>query len=41
MDTVDMLGHFAASHWMDYSQEDQFYLKGFNWRSGEKDAGWI
>ncbi len=41
MDVMDLLGHFAAAHWMDASQEDQFYLKGYNWLSGEKDQNWI
>ena len=38
---MNLLGHYAASHWMDTSMEDQFFLKGFNWLSGEVDPTWV
>jgi len=34
MDVMTMLGSYAASHWMDYSLNDQFYLKGYGWDKG-------
>jgi type IV secretory pathway TrbF-like protein len=41
MDIMDLLGHFTASHWMDSSLVDQFYLKGYNWLGGEPGQDWI
>lgn len=36
-DVMTLLGHFAASQWMNDSLEDQWWLKGYNWLSGEED----
>jgi len=34
MDVMSILGSFSSSHWMDYSLDDEFYLKGFKWDKG-------
>jgi len=37
----ELLGHFTASHWMDSSLQEEFYLKGFDWLSGKQNEFWI
>ena len=34
---ITLLGSYAGSNWMNTALESEFFLKGFNWRSGEVD----
>ena len=40
LDVMKLLGNYAASNWMNTDLESEFYLKGFNWMSGEEDPSY-
>lgn len=40
-EVMELLGHFASSHWLDSSLQEQWFLKGANWLDGEVDQNWV
>jgi hypothetical protein len=41
MDAMNDMGHFTASHWMDYSLKDEFYLKGWSLGNEKPSKHWL